>query len=105
VRTKLQKSKKKLDPITRQVADSLIDWKGLSKHVCNALPSYSRPYFIRLLPKIQTTGTFKFMKSELRSEGFNIHKIKDPIYFLHNEQYQYLDESLYKSILEGTVRL
>jgi len=93
------------EELTKEATDSLIDWKGLSKHVCSRLPSYSRPYFIRVLPKIQTTGTFKFVKSELRTQGFDITKIKDPIYFLHNEEYQYLDRELFESIKNGSVRL
>jgi len=101
-----EKSEAKEDAyLTREAADSKVDWKGLSRHVCQNLTNYSRPYFIRVRPKIQTTGTFKFVKSELRNEGYNIHKIKDPIYFLNNEQYQYLDQTLYEQIQNGNVRL
>ena len=35
------------------------------------LPSYARPLFLRMMPKVTVTVTFKHQKVQLRKEGFN----------------------------------
>jgi len=41
----------------------------LGHYTAEKLPSYAIPYFIRILPKISVTGTFKHQKVDLRNEG------------------------------------
>ncbi len=48
-----------------------VDLEQLAKHVCGRLPAYARPYFLRFVPVMDMTGTFKYKKVELRNEGFN----------------------------------
>lgn len=45
------------------------------------LPAYARPLFLRFLPAMDVTGTFKHQKAQLRDEGCDLGKVKDPIYF------------------------
>jgi len=40
------------------------------QHVNSALPSYAQPIFLRLRPKQDITGTFKYKKTELKKESF-----------------------------------
>lgn len=70
------------------------------------LPSYSIPLFIRLANKLDTTGTFKFQKTALKKEGYNIELVTDPIYVLDvkNSCYKLLDGRVYEDILQSNVR-
>jgi len=56
------------------------DWQAFSDYVENSLPKYARPLFIRIIQEMDTTGTFKLKKNDLRNEAFDIGKVSDPIY-------------------------
>lgn len=81
----------------------------LSKHVCNVLPVYARPRFIRVQkePSEHLTSTFKQQKSTLVKEGFSVDLIKDPMYYLNlgSQTYLPLDHAVYARILAGNVPL
>jgi len=64
-------------------------YEKLGLYVSDKLPQYSIPYFIRILPEISITGTFKHQKVELRNEGMDPTKIKDPIYFYDSSKKAY----------------
>ncbi|XP_072421894.1 long-chain fatty acid transport protein 4 [Chiloscyllium punctatum] len=72
-----------------------------------ALPQYARPIFLRLLPAVSKTGTFKFQKTDMRKEGFDPRNIKDKLYLLDQKQRTYiqLDEELFRSIQSGKRKL
>ncbi|KAI8910911.1 AMP-dependent synthetase and ligase, partial [Gorgonomyces haynaldii] len=63
------------------------DISGLAKHCISRLPSYAVPLFIRILPEMQTTGTMKQIKHELRTQGCDPSKTQDPIYSLEKDLY------------------
>ncbi|XP_059148319.1 long-chain fatty acid transport protein 6-like [Physella acuta] len=63
--------------------------KELYDHVCQELPTYARPLFLRVLDAAVLTNTFKQRKVELVSEGFDLNQVKDPLYFLDNEKHTY----------------
>ena len=70
------------------------------------LPAYARPLFLRLLPQIEVTGTFKHRKVELVKEGFDPAAIADPLFFLDGERgYVKLDPDLYGRIVRGEQRV
>eukprot|EP00808_Paulinella_micropora_P004286 g17057.t1 len=48
-----------------------MDWAKFAATVSKSLPSYAMPLFLRLLPKIQTTGTFKHQKADLVKQGID----------------------------------
>ncbi|XP_059148320.1 long-chain fatty acid transport protein 2-like [Physella acuta] len=63
--------------------------KELYDHVCQELPTYARPLFLRVLDAAVLTNTFKQRKVELVSEGFDLNQVKDPLYYLDNEKHTY----------------
>ncbi|KAF9986575.1 hypothetical protein BGZ65_007084 [Modicella reniformis] len=82
------------DPIMQLAAESsstaaIVDEAALasfiqrtSDHVGKNLPSYAVPRFLRICEReLETTGTFKNMKVELRKEGFDLGKVKDRMYW------------------------
>ena len=79
---------------------SSFDWKGFSNHVENSLPKYARPLFIRIIEEMDTTGTFKLKKNDLRNEAFNIDKVSDQIYCLkpNSSNYEVLDNEWFQTI-------
>src|SRR4029077_12252917 len=54
---------------------------SLADALAGRLPNYARPVFVRLLPAIEITGTFKHRKLELVRDGFDPARIRDPIYW------------------------
>jgi fatty-acyl-CoA synthase len=89
------------------VVDSTFDPASFRAQLMQCLPSYARPLFLRLLPALATTGTFKPRKQELMEAGFDPAKSADPLYFddLRAGAYVPLDASLYAQIIAGEVRL
>ena len=66
------------------------DWQAFSDYVENSLPKYARPLFIRIIQEMDTTGTFKLKKNDLRNESFDITKVADPIYCLKPNSSNYV---------------
>jgi acyl-CoA synthetase (AMP-forming)/AMP-acid ligase II len=83
-----------------------LDLKGLLAHVKKNLPSYAVPLFIRLTPAIAVTATMKHQKGELRSEGIDISKVKDPLFYLNGQEgYVPLTPQVYAKITTPGARL
>jgi fatty-acyl-CoA synthase len=72
-----------------------------------ALPSYARPIFLRLAPRIEVTGTFKQRKVDLVREGFDPSGITDPLYVLDSDtgKYEGLTPERYRDIQTGQARV
>lgn len=83
-----------------------IDWGEFSKYINEKLPSYARPYFVRLRDQIDATNSFKQVKQRLQQEGFNPDLIKDPLYFLdpRTDSYVPLTPEIYQDIVDQKVR-
>uniref|UniRef100_U3IWN5 long-chain-fatty-acid--CoA ligase n=1 Tax=Anas platyrhynchos platyrhynchos TaxID=8840 RepID=U3IWN5_ANAPP len=79
----------------------------LYQELQKVLPPYARPIFLRLLPQVDTTGTFKIQKTRLQREGFDPHQTSDRLYFLDLKLGKYvpLDECLYERICSGKAAL
>ncbi|XP_042527147.1 long-chain fatty acid transport protein 1 [Dipodomys spectabilis] len=71
------------------------------------LAPYARPIFLRLLPQVDTTGTFKIQKTRLQREGFDPRQTSDPLFFLDLKQGHYLplDEGVYSRLCAGAFAL
>uniref|UniRef100_A0A8C7Z9W4 Long-chain-fatty-acid--CoA ligase n=1 Tax=Oryzias sinensis TaxID=183150 RepID=A0A8C7Z9W4_9TELE len=84
-----------------------MDLDAFLSAVRQALPSYARPVFLRLMPSVDTTGTFKIQKMRLQKEGYKPNTTSDRIYFLNSraESYELVTEELCKAIDEGKVSL
>lgn len=85
---------------------AVIDWAKLGAFVCENLPSYARPYFIRLRDTIDATNSFKQMKTQLQKEGFDPSAISDPLYFLDPDRgvYVELTPEIYSKIVDHTIK-
>lgn len=65
-------------------------------------------YIIYLLQQdaLTVTGTFKQMKMKLSEEGFNPTVIREPLFFLEeNQGYIPMTQEIFTSIAEGRIRL
>ena len=80
------------------------NWSDFSKFVAEKLPKYAQPVFIRIIKELETTGTFKLKKNDLREEAYHLDKIKgDQIYIKKpgNSLYEVLDQNYYDIIMSG----
>ena len=84
--------------------DRNFDLSGLSAHL-EKLPVYARPIFLRLVPQLVVTETFKPKKPLLQAEGFDPLRVSDPLYADLGEGYQAIDAALYARISSGLTRL
>ena len=80
------------------------NWSDFSDFVAEKLPKYAQPVFIRIIKELETTGTFKLKKNDLREEAYHLDKIKgDQIYIKKpgNSLYEVLDQNYYDIIMSG----
>ncbi|XP_023345858.1 long-chain fatty acid transport protein 4 [Eurytemora carolleeae] len=89
-----------------QAESSSIDLEKMILELSNQLPSYARPIFYRFSQDLDITGTYKLKKVKLCEEGFNICCVSDPILFLdRNLKLHTLNQDIYNSIIDGTIKL
>ena len=73
------------------------------ENLCQAqLPAYAQPVFIRILQQLETTGTFKLLKGDLREHAYHPEKVgSDPIYVKKPgaSSYSKLEQDFYGHIL------
>jgi acyl-CoA synthetase (AMP-forming)/AMP-acid ligase II len=76
------------------------NWDEFSTYVENNLPKYARPIFVRIIEEMDTTGTFKLKKNDLREQAFDITSITDTVYCLkpNSNTYQPLDNDWLEQI-------
>lgn len=83
-----------------------LDLVNLAAGIKGSLPPYARPVFIRIMPELPMTGTFKLKKRDLQLEGFDITKIADAIYLLQSDgTYKRLTDEKYEEIKSGRAKL
>ncbi len=81
------------------------DIKAFGEHVERELPGYAQPVFVRVLPAIATTGTFKVRKMDLVADGWDPLKVKGPLYFKDPKRgYVKVTKSVVDRIGAGTVK-
>lgn len=82
-----------------------LDINKLATDIKEQLPIYARPLFVRILTKIDLTGTFKLKKKDLQEEGYNPRKIQDKLYYLDPKLgYFTLTPDIYDQIQEGRIK-
>ncbi|XP_011949726.1 PREDICTED: long-chain fatty acid transport protein 1 isoform X2 [Cercocebus atys] len=86
---------------------SLLDPNAMYQELQKVLAPYARPIFLRLLPQVDTTGTFKIQKTRLQREGFDPRQTSDQLFFLDLKQGHYLplNEVVYTRICSGAFSL
>ncbi len=82
------------------------DIKAFGDEVARELPAYAQPLFVRILPSLDTTGTFKIRKMDLIADGYDPGKFKGPLYF-HDPKKGYVKvtKGVFEKISAGTVKL
>jgi fatty-acyl-CoA synthase len=83
-----------------------LDGAALARSLCQSLPAYAVPLFLRIKQRQDTTGTFKYRKVELKQEGFDPSKVDEPLYVLvdRGRGYVPLTREIYAQIESGTLR-
>ena len=79
-------------------------WDEFAEFVSIKLPSYAQPVFVRIIEELETTGTFKLKKNDLREEAYHLDKVKgDKVYIKKPGEniYSLLDEDYYNVIQDG----
>ena len=66
------------------------DMAALFAHISGQIPEYARPIFLRILRKMDVTGTFKVKKTDLVKDGFNPDQISDPLFVIDPERRTYV---------------
>ena len=89
------------------VVSATFDLATLREEVSARLPEYARPLFLRILPELELTSTFKPKKRELVIEGFDPTAVSDPLYFDDRARGAYvrLDAALFQRLQIGVLRL
>ena len=84
-----------------------VNISDLAEKLLQALPKYAVPVFIRFLPTVELTGTFKLKKVKLHKEGFDAEAINDQLYFLDFSKRKYvpLTSETYEKYNDDTVRI
>jgi fatty-acyl-CoA synthase len=82
------------------VVDAEFNLDVFRRHVFDRLPTYARPLFLRLVPSIALTGTFKLNKQELSREGYDPAVVNDLLYFddRRTQAYVRLHTALYERV-------
>lgn len=85
--------------------DKTIDLETIASKLRGLLPAYARPQFVRLLTKVDMTGTFKLKKLDLQKEGFDPTAIQDNLYYLTTKgTYELLTPAAFEQIKSGDIR-
>ena len=81
------------------------DGEALYQQLVKTLPAYAIPVFVRVTQELETTGTHKYKKTDLKAQGFDISQVSDPMWLClpKGGRYQHLDKSLYDSIANGAL--
>ncbi|WFC62186.1 long-chain-acyl-CoA synthetase [Pseudomonas sp. REST10] len=90
----------------RLTPGSDIDGAALATYLDAELPAYAAPLFIRLLGEVETTGTFKYKKTDLKQAAYDPARSDDPLYVRlpDTAYFQRLDSTLHAAIVRQDYR-
>ena len=101
---KIPKSEGRAGMVAFNCALEEFKWDNFSNFVCEKLPSYAQPVFVRIIEELETTGTFKLKKNDLREEAYHLDKVQGDKIFIKkpgSTAYEILDEHYYQVIKNG----
>ena len=82
------------------------DIKVFGEAVARELPAYAQPLFVRTVPQIDTTGTFKARKMDLVADGYDPAKIRGPLFFKDPKKgYVKVTKGVFEKLAAGTMKL
>ena len=89
--------------LTLAEGETALDLENFSQYVNRELPPYARPVFLRVLSEMDTTGTFKLVKGDLRKQGYDLDQVRDALYVMKpgKDSYEPLDQRFARQIREG----
>eukprot|EP00514_Thraustochytrium_sp_LLF1b_P010210 CAMPEP_0184542000 /NCGR_PEP_ID=MMETSP0199_2-20130426/1736_1 /TAXON_ID=1112570 /ORGANISM="Thraustochytrium sp., Strain LLF1b" /LENGTH=629 /DNA_ID=CAMNT_0026935759 /DNA_START=161 /DNA_END=2050 /DNA_ORIENTATION=- len=89
------------------VLEENVNIEELGAFLQKDLASYALPLFLRILPEMEITGTFKHRKVEFVKDGFNPQSVADPLYFFDTNERKYkpLDEEAYTFLTSPRAKL
>ena len=91
--------------VTKAQGTTELDFKKLVHHLRKNLPSYATPIFLRFQPHMDVTATLKHTKVQLREEGVDVARVKDPIFVLRGDTYVPLTPEVYGEITRPFAKL
>jgi fatty-acyl-CoA synthase len=85
--------------------DDTFDLSALRAQLSDRLPDYAQPLFLRLVPGLELTGTFRPSKRELMLAGYDPASTQDPLYLNDRpaQRYVRLDAHLFAEIERGAL--
>ncbi len=88
------------------VVDPDFDVQKFGQTVARDLPAYAQPVFVRILPAINITGTFKPRKMDLVADGYDPGKVKGPLYFRDPKKgYVKVTKGIFDRITTGALKV
>ncbi|KAI8598079.1 hypothetical protein EDD21DRAFT_383621 [Dissophora ornata] len=87
------------------VAKDSMDWGKFAEYALKNLPRYSVPIFIRKVPEVEITGTFKQRKVELVKDGMDPGVIKDEMWWLDGNSYKSFKAAEHQRVISGKAKL
>jgi citronellyl-CoA synthetase len=83
-----------------------LDGAALGTHLDARLPAYAAPLFVRLLGEVETTGTFKYKKADLKQAGYDTRQVDDPLFVRlpSSTSFEPLDDELHAAIARQAYR-
>jgi fatty-acyl-CoA synthase len=89
------------------VVSKEFDLVEFRRGIAERLPAFARPVFLRLIPSLEATGTFKPRKQDLAAAGFDPSRVSDPLFFddARAAAYVPLGGAIFADILAGAIRI
>lgn len=83
-----------------------MDAAQLAEHLDRELPAYAVPLFLRLLQQVETTGTFKYKKTDLKRSAYDPAQVNEALFVrLPGEVgYRPLEPVVFEAIRRGEYR-
>lgn len=87
-------------------ASKTVDFAAFYAYLKEELPPFAIPLFIRIASAAETTSTMKHLKSTLKTDGYDISKTDEPMYFLmaDTKEYVKITPEIKEGIDEGKYR-
>lgn len=88
------------------VPEGRFNAKEFADYAEQELPAYARPVFVRLMKAVDTTGTFKYRKVDLVSEGYDPERVDGQLYVRGGKNgYQKMTPKALADVTSGAMRL
>ncbi len=90
--------------LTPSAGNKDLKLEALLSYMKTEMPPYAIPLFIRIKLTMETTGTFKYKKSDLKKDGYDPEKTSDVLYALIEGKYEIITPALCGEINSGKHR-